>query len=692
MLGWSVVLAAATGSLLLAGAIRLRGLVSTLLAAYLVFVSDLVLTTVALSAFREVDRTAIAIVQAVFLAAAIVAWVLRGHHLPQIDAAAVRSLGRSRPTLGFLVLAAVLLGYELLLVTTAAPNNWDGFTYHLARVAAWIQHGGIYWIANPPSDILNTRQPVAEQQIFFFFATLGKGRFFALPQYLAQIAGLVAVYGASRRLGFGARVAACTSALLATFSLVSLESTTAQNDLVAASFSIVAAYFILAGAPAELVLAGAAVGVGLGVKLTTVLIWPVLVLLLWPRRWRGFALAAVGAIGGFALAGMWGYVLNLVHTGRVSGESRFGLDVGASPSFPGSLHTSVHVLYHVLDTSVLTNWAIVVLAIGGGIAALAVGYRRYRVAGMGRAALRAGAVAIPLAAPALVLGAAALYFWLSKVVHLSVSAPYENGSNRTANEDYSAFGPVGAVMLLGTSLLAIGLYIARRVDLRYLALALSLPVFLVLVGLDLSYNAFLSRFLLIPAFLAAPLFGLVLGSRAATASLLAAAAVAGVWTLADDHAKPLSSRPWQATQAVGAEADRMEPHRQGLPSLRGRGPRAGLRRRSRGRQRAVVPPLGTKVDAARRLPACVRCLQRRAAARALLRRHQRRLGRSGCGPVRAARLEGARAGPRPLLAARDRTARRQRQLLTRRAVGTQTRAVRYAMLRLRESTSQRPTA
>jgi hypothetical protein len=552
VLGWSIVLAAATGSVLFAGAVRLRGLVSTLLAAYLVFVSDIVLTTVALSAFREVDRTAIAIVQAVFLAAAVGAWVLRGRHLPQIDAAAatMRSLVRSWPTLGFLVLAGILLGYELLLVTTAAPNNWDGFTYHLARVAAWVQHGGIYWISNPPSDILNTRQPVAEQQIFFFFATLGKGRFFALPQYLAQIAGLVAVYGAARRLGFGARIAACTSALLATFSLVSLESTTAQNDLVAASFSIVAAYFILAGSPAELVLAGAAVGIGLGVKLTTVLVWPVLVLLLWPKRWRGFALAAVGAVGGFALAGMWGFVLNLVHTGRVSGESRFGLDVGTSPSFPGSLHTSVHVLYHVLDTSVLTNWAIVVLAVGGGIAALAVGYRRYREAGMGRAALRAGAVAIPLAAPALVLGAAALYFWLSKVVHLSVSAPYENGSNRTANEDYSAFGPVGAVMLLGTSLLAIGLYIARRVDLRYLALALSLPVFGVLIGLDLSYNAFLSRFLLIPAFLAAPLFGLVLSSRAGTASLLAAAAVAGVWTLADDHAKPLSSRPWQASEAV----------------------------------------------------------------------------------------------------------------------------------------------
>ena len=513
---------------------------------------DLVLTTVALSAFREVDRTAIAIVQAVFLAAAIGVWVLRGGHLPQIDAAAatMRSLVRSWPTLGFLVLAGILLGYELLLVTTAAPNNWDGFTYHLPRVAAWIQHGGIYWIANPPSDILNTRQPVAEQQIFFFFATLGKGRFFALPQYLAQIAGLVRRLRRPRRLGFGARVAACTSALLATFSLVSLESTTAQNELVAASFSIVAAYFILAGSPAELVLAGAAVGIGLGVKLTTVLVWPVLVLLLWPRRWRGFALAAVGAIGGFALAGMWGYVLNLVHTGRVSGESRFGLDVGASPSFPGSLHTTVHVLYHVLDTSVLTDWAIVVLAVR----------RRYcrarrrlppvpgcgdgprRASGGGRRDPARRARAGPRRRSPLSLA-------------VESRPPLRVGPFRERLEPHRERGLLGIRPgrggdVAGTSLLAIGLYIARRVDLRYLALALSLPVFLVLVGLDLSYNAFLSRFLLIPAFLAAPLFGLVLSSRAATASLLAAAAVAGVWTLADDHAKPLSSRPWQATQAA----------------------------------------------------------------------------------------------------------------------------------------------
>ena len=83
-------------------------------------------------------------------------------------------------------------------------------------------------------------------------------------------------------------------------------------------------------------------------------------------------------------------------------------------------------------------------------------------------------------------------------------------------------------MLLGTPLLTIGLYVARRVDLRFLALALALPVFVVLMALELAYNPFLTRFLIVPALLTAPLFGIVLRSRAAAAALLVVAMVAVV--------------------------------------------------------------------------------------------------------------------------------------------------------------------
>ena len=157
----------------------------------------------------------------------------------------------------------------LVLVLTAPANNWDSLTYHLSRVAAWMQHGGVYRIPNAPTPRMNEYQPLAEQQILYLFVAAGSGALFALPQYLAQLAILVAVYGAARRLGFEPRAAVCSALLLATFSLVAFESTTSQNDLVAASFPIAAACLLLGNGRFEPALAGVAVGLGLGAKLTT---------------------------------------------------------------------------------------------------------------------------------------------------------------------------------------------------------------------------------------------------------------------------------------------------------------------------------------------------------------------------------------------------------------------------------------
>ncbi len=230
----------------------------------------------------------------------------------------------------------VLLAYELLL-GTSPPNNMDSLTYHLARAAAWAQHGGIYWIPNAPEVELNAYQPLAEQQNLFLIVATGGGALYFLPQYLAELAILVAVYGASRRLGFEVRAAACSAFLLATFSALALEAFTAQNDLVAASFIAVASCLLLGSGRLEPALAGASVAFGLGTKLTAGLALPILAWLAFTRGRRTLATAIAGGVVGFVGLGMWGYVLNAVHTGHLLGSGTGGVQDRGLPSYPGSV-------------------------------------------------------------------------------------------------------------------------------------------------------------------------------------------------------------------------------------------------------------------------------------------------------------------------------------------------------------------
>jgi hypothetical protein len=273
-----VIGATAAAALLAAASVRLRSLTATLLVAYLAFVADVGLTTLVLSPFHAVTRGGLAAAEAVILAGTIAVWWLRGRPGLPLGGArtAVRAVLSDVPTAVFLCAVLVLLAYELALGLMVPPNTWDALAYHLPRAAAWAQHHGVEWIPNAPTLRMNAFQPLAEQELFFLFVATGSAALYALPQFLAELAILVAVYGGARRLGFGIRPSACAALLFACFALVALEATTAQNDLVAASFPAVAVCLLLGEGVLEPALAGVAVGFGVGVKLTTALSLPVL--------------------------------------------------------------------------------------------------------------------------------------------------------------------------------------------------------------------------------------------------------------------------------------------------------------------------------------------------------------------------------------------------------------------------------
>ncbi len=553
MVGALLIALAVAAALLVAASARLPSLVSTLLLAYVVLVGGVVLAVLALSPFRAVTRGGLGAVEGALFAAALGAWWLRGRpRLPLAAArASVRDVLRDAPCAAFLAVTLAILAYELVLVLTMPANNWDSLTYHLARAAAWAQHGGYFWIPNAPTARLNELQPVAEQEILFLFVATGKGALYSLPQYAAGLAILLAVFGAARRLGFGARAAACATFSLATFSLPMLEATTAQNDLVAASFPAAAACLLLAGGRLELAAAGAAAAIGLGVKATTAPVWPVLLPLLVRRGRRAFPPAAAGAVLGLVLVGMWGYVLNLVHTGTLLGRGAEIRVYDASPAWPGSLHTALHVLYRTFDVSVLSYRTMHWLALAGGVAALAVGAGALRRGRGARAALDAGVVALPFFAPLLAVGGANVLAWLTARGGIPVHVGgWAGGLNRGAVEDSSAFGPVGAVFVVAAPFVAVALYLARRIDLRALALGLALPVFLLVFALRSTWDPWTTRFLLVPVALTAPLLAAWFRSRPAVVATAAVATVVGVLTLVHDARKPFSTalgHPWELT-------------------------------------------------------------------------------------------------------------------------------------------------
>jgi hypothetical protein len=186
-----------------------------------------------------------------------------------------------------------------------------------------------------------------------------------------------------------------------------------------------------------------------------------------------------------------------------------------------------------------------------------------------RAALEeALAVATPFLSPLLVLGgAAALAYGASRFgfpIRGSKGIIGAGGFDlfeydRIANEDYSAFGPVGIVALLAVVALTLGRGLRRRADSRQLVLACALPLFLAYVSLGSSWSPYLTRFFVIPAVVVAPLLAHLFRRRGAAAAYALVASLVVVLTLSQDQTKPLQSRyfgrPWQMDEQQALAAD-----------------------------------------------------------------------------------------------------------------------------------------
>lgn len=519
---------ALTGALA-AASLRLRSAVSFALAVYVLAGAEIVAMTLLLSAADAVGATGYAIFQAVLLAAAAVAWHLRGRPRPPIPRIDVVAGARRNPIVAVLaVVVAVALVYELFVAVATPPNNGDSLTYHLTRAAAWLRHGGLYRIPHGQPEE-NDFPPNAEIQILYTFAYLHRDTVAALTQWFAQVALIVGIYGCARRLAFDRPAALFAALLVPALSLVALESMTTQNDLVVGAYVVAAAYFVMSSTPAELALFGLALGLALGTKPTAFVAIPFLALLALvslPRRL--LVTAAAAALLGFAMLGSYGYVRNTGATGHPTGArvGQPGANIAPHVTARGTVSTVMRDLYHFIDLS-----------------GLDVSYRKL----------------LPIT------GAARRAF---RILHIPTNPPESTGYpfaftiNQRANEDLSFFGPLGFLLVLPLTFVFAVRWASRRTDAVRGAYALALPIYLLGVALASKYGA-QARWFLTGVLLTLPLAAAVYSRRVLAAAAAAIGAAFIAVALAHDDTKPTGLRGttpiWKLSrpiaQAVQAPAE-----------------------------------------------------------------------------------------------------------------------------------------
>jgi hypothetical protein len=132
----------------------------------------------------------------------------------------------------------------LLIALLSPPNNYDSMTYHMARVAEWIQYQNVnfYPTAIPRQ---NYSPPLAEYAILHL-QVLSKSDYFAnLVQWSSYLIAIILTSLVVKELKIPLIYQMGTGLITATIPMLILQSTSTQNDLLAGVFCLSFAYYLL---------------------------------------------------------------------------------------------------------------------------------------------------------------------------------------------------------------------------------------------------------------------------------------------------------------------------------------------------------------------------------------------------------------------------------------------------------------
>lgn len=418
------------------------------------------------------------------------------------------------------------------------PNNWDAMTYHLARAAYWRQW---HTLAHFPTN--NVRQDAfpgnAEVLLLVTLLLAHSATLAFLVQFVAYLAATVAVYGLGVQLRLRPIYALIGAGAFATMPEVVLQSTSAQNDLVVAAFTVCMAYFVVDAIQEHrmisLLLAGMSLGLAIGAKPTAVLALPGLgigiVALLWPRRHEIHVsgalirILATAAVFAFLLGAPW-YIANKTYYGALGG--------------PASL-TQVQEVNHPTLTTLRVNLSRFLVAFIDPEGPLLLTPQTSALTCDSAAAVRGRLVAaahIPMIEPAVE--------W--------PGTSYDWAPPCSFNEDLSWFGLAGWLSAMAALLWCIVGVMRRRMDTAWL-LAAGASSFLLGASILLRWQPWQGRLLITMVALSSPLLGSIVQSllrvriaRPVLHLCLVYVALTGLCAAIENAYKPLAA--WSASPLV----------------------------------------------------------------------------------------------------------------------------------------------
>lgn len=188
------------------------------------------LTTEFLSLFRQLAFAGLAAVWAGFFSLSlIVAFRSRGRRADPSTAPRPPALAaKDRGSIGIIVAIVAVVG---VIAIIAPPNTWDGMSYHMARVAHWIQAQSVSHYSTGYLPQLY-QMPYAEFAITHLQILTGGDLFANGVQWASMLGSLIGVSFLAGLLGAGTRGQIIAVIVAATLPMGILQGSSTQNDYV----------------------------------------------------------------------------------------------------------------------------------------------------------------------------------------------------------------------------------------------------------------------------------------------------------------------------------------------------------------------------------------------------------------------------------------------------------------------------